>query len=135
MFNVFSYGSKKDILRNGYQPPENMSNGDRLCKLCLLEIKDNQTQGRKHKEAKGMIGQIILTTIFPGLAAFRIEKWWSFAGISLLLDIVVIGSVIGIGSITEIYEFFIIALMFYFVSPFDFYFIHKWTKEWNADAI
>jgi len=135
MLSVFSYGSKKDVLRNGYQPPENMSNGDRLCKSCLLEIKNNQTQGRKYGETISMMGQMILTVIFPGLSALRIEKWRRFAGISLLLDIAIIGGTIAIGSMTEIYEFFVIAVIFYFVSPFDFYFIHKWTKEWNEDAI
>ena len=135
MLSVFSYGSKKDVLRNGYQPPENMSNGDRLCKSCLLEIKNNQTQGRKYGETISMMGQMILTVIFPGLSALRIEKWRRFAGISLLLDIAIIGGTIAIGSMTEIYEFFVIAVIFYFVSPFDFYFIFKWTKEWNEDAI
>ena len=135
MLSVFSYGSKKDVLRNGYQPPENMSNGDRLCKSCLLEIKNNQTQGRKYGETISMMGQMILTVIFPGLSALRIEKWRRFAGISLLLDIAIIGGTIAIGSMTEIYEFFVIAVIFYFVSPFDFYFIYKWTKEWNEDAI
>ena len=135
MISVFSYGNKKDVLRNGYQPPENMSNGDRLCKSCLLEIKNNQTQGRKYGETISMMGQMILTVIFPGLSALRIEKWRRFAGISLLLDIAIIGGTIAIGSMTEIYEFFVIAVIFYFVSPFDFYFIHKWTKEWNEDAI
>jgi hypothetical protein len=135
MLSVFSYGSKKDVLRNGYQPPENMSNGDRLCKSCLLEIKNNQTQGRKYGETISMMGQMILTVIFPGLSALRIEKWRRFAGISLLLDIATIGGTVAIGSMTEIYEFFVIAVIFYFVSPFDFYFIHKWTKEWNEDAI
>ena len=135
MLSVFSYGSKKDVLRNGYQPPENMSNGDRLCKSCLLEIKNNQTQGRKYGETISMMGQMILTVIFQGLSALRIEKWRRFAGISLLLDIAIIGGTIAIGSMTEIYEFFVIAVIFYFVSPFDFYFIHKWTKEWNEDAI
>ena len=135
MLSVLSYGSKKDVLRNGYQPPENMSNGDRLCKSCLLEIKNNQTQGRKYGETISMMGQMILTVIFPGLSALRIEKWRRFAGISLLLDIAIIGGTIAIGSMTEIYEFFVIAVIFYFVSPFDFYFIHKWTKEWNEDAI
>jgi len=112
-----------------------MSNGDRLCKSCLLEIKNNQTQGRKYGETISMMGQMILTVIFPGLSALRIEKWRRFAGISLLLDIAIIGGTIAIGSMTEIYEFFVIAVIFYFVSPFDFYFIHKWTKEWNEDAI
>ena len=135
MVTILSYGSKKDVLRNGYQPPENMSNGDRLCKSCLLEIKNNQTQGRKYGETISMMGQMILTVIFPGLSALRIEKWRRFAGISLLLDIAIIGGTIAIGSMTEIYEFFVIAVIFYFVSPFDFYFIHKWTKEWNEDAI
>ena len=135
MLSVFSYGSKKDVLRNGYQPPENMSNGDRLCKSCLLEIKNNQTQGRKYGETISMMGQMILTVIFPGLSALRIEKWRRFAGISLLLDIAIIGGTVAIGSMIEIYELYIVALIFYFISPFDFYFIHKWTKEWNEDAI
>ena len=135
MFSVFRYGSKKDILRNGYQAPENMSKGDILCKHCLLEIKNNQTQGKKYGEAIGMIGQMLLAVIFPGLSALRIAKWWRFAGISLLLDIAIIGGTVAIGSMIEIYELYIVALIFYFISPFDFYFIHKWTKDWNEDAI
>ena len=135
MISVFSYGNKKDVLRNGYQPPENMSKGDRLCKSCLLELKNNQTQGRKYNEAMGMPGQIILTVFAPGLSALRIEKWWRFFAFSFLLDITIIGGLFLIYSTTENYIFMILAIIFYFISPFDFYFIHKWTKEWNEDAI
>ncbi|MGY5150353.1 MAG: hypothetical protein ACW9W3_09845 [Candidatus Nitrosopumilus sp. bin_68KS] len=135
MIGFLSYGSRKDVLRNGYQPPNEMKNSDKLCKSCLLEIKHNQTQGRTYNNSVNMIGQMILTVFAPGLSALRIEKWWRFAGISFLLDIAIIGSAITIGAMTENSFFYVLALIFYFVSPFDFYFIHKWTKEWNENAI
>jgi len=133
---LFSFKrNKKEIMRNGYQPPENMVDFDNLCKPCLNEIADTQTRGRTHNEAINMTGQMILTVIFPGLSALRIEKWWRFAGISLLLDIAIIGGFVSIFAMTENSIFMILAVIFYFISPFDFYFIHKWTKEWNTDAI
>ena len=135
MIQFLSFGSKKDVLRNGYRPPENMSNDDRLCKSCLFKLKNNQTQGKKHNEAKGMTGQIILTVFAPGLSAFRIEKWWRLFAFSILLDVPVIGGLLLIYSTIDSYIFMVMAIIFYFISPFDFYFIHNWTREWNKDSI
>lgn len=134
--NIFSFKrNAKDVLRIGFQPPENMTDSDNLCKSCLDEIADTQTRGRTYNNAVDMTGQMILTVFAPGWSALRIEKWMRFFAISFLLDIAIIGGTIAIAVITEISYFYIIALIFYFISPFDFYFIHKWTKEWNKEAI
>ncbi len=55
MISVLNYGSKKDILKNGYLPPSEMSDRDKLCKSCLLEIKNNQTHD-KHLRKKVSMG-------------------------------------------------------------------------------
>ena len=89
----------KEVLRNGFQTPKNMTDSDNLCKSCLNEIADTQTRGRTHNEAIGMMGQMILTVFAPGWSALRIEKWWKFALHSFLLDIAIIGGFISIYAI------------------------------------
>ena len=125
----------KEVMRDGYQPPENMTDYDDLCKSCCNKISDTQTRGRTYNKPVNMKEQMILTVFAPGWSALRIEKWTRFVGISFLLDIAIIGGAFVIGSMTEIYEFYGVAIIFYFISPFDFYFLHKWTKEWNKEAI
>ena len=62
--NVFSaQGNKKFIIRNGYIPPDNMTEHDTLCQSCLDEIKRTQTRGKnmdekKVSEREGEIAQI-----------------------------------------------------------------------------
>ena len=40
--------NKKGILRNGYVPPDGMTEYDELCQSCFDEIKNNQTRN-KHR--------------------------------------------------------------------------------------
>lgn len=126
---------RKAILMIGYQPLENMKDHDKLCKPCLDELAKNQTRGRKRNEGVNLRWQMVLTIFAPGLAALRIEKWWKFFALSFLVDVPIILVFFGFAVWAEMEFLMAIAVIFYLVSPFDIYIIHKWTKEWNEDAI
>ena len=126
----YSYSrSKRDILLSGYHPPENMTKSDNLCKTCVKELKKSQTRGRRYSEAKSMLGQMILCVFAPGIAALRIERWMKMWAYSVFPQYAII-ILIGFFEI-QFYEFPIIALLLYFTFPLNFYWIHRWTKEWN----
>ena len=135
MVKALSFGSRKEILRAGYQPPDEMSEHDKLCKSCLIKIRDSQVKGKEIGEARSMAWQMFLTIIAPGWAALMIEKWQKFVVYSLLSDLAIIIGLIYCFAIIDNTIFLVFAIIFYFVSPLDFYWIHKWTKEWNEDKI
>ena len=133
MINIFSYGGRKDILRNGYQPPKNLSGQDRLCKSCLMELRKNQKQGKTYDEAVSMTRQMFWCFLFPGFAALNIEKWMKMWIFSIFPQY---GMIIVLGFFEiEFYEVPWIALLLYFTFPLNFYWIHRWTKEWNKNKI
>ena len=142
MTNFLSYGSKKDILRNGYQPPENMSESDRLCKSCLLEIKNTQTKGRSVRQKVSVgwqVGILLLGLIVPFVwlyPFYKIEKLLKAFAISIVL---VVGGAIPLilVSALELDEYVanLFAVFFgiaYFAKiPILFYFLIKWTRAYN----
>ena len=134
MINFLSYGSRNDILRNGYRPPDMMNDLDRLCKSCLMKLKENEPQGEVKEKAVSMAWQIFTTIWIPGYAALKIEKWRKMFLISIPRSILSIYLfLLAIGNESPL--LFMIALLWYFANPIDLYFIYKWTSEWNKDKI
>jgi hypothetical protein len=127
---------RKEILMIGYQPPENMNDyDDKLCRPCLDELANNQTRGRKRNKGVNLKWQMVLAIFAPGFSALRIEKWLRFNAMAFLVDVPIIVVFFGLAIWAEMEFLMAIAVIFYLVSPFDIYIIHKWTKEWNEDAI
>ena len=142
MVTILSYGSKKDVLKNGYQPPENMSGRDKLCKSCLLEIKNNQTQGRKHNEKASIgsqIGILLLGIIIPFVWLYPFYKVGKLGyGLIISVGLTIVAFVPLIISFefdldSTVGAYFII--LHFAKIPILFYFLIKWTRAWNKDAI
>ena len=83
-------GNKKDIVRAGYQPNEEMSDTDVLCQNCLEQFGKTQERGKRRGERSGMAGQIVVGFIFPLIAFWRIGRagdfilrWLAFSGVFL----------------------------------------------------
>ncbi|QUC65423.1 hypothetical protein NsoK4_04040 [Nitrosopumilus sp. K4] len=141
-----SFGSRKDILRSGYRPPENMQNGDKLCKSCLLKIKDIQTKGKPQREKVSLgfqIGILLLGLIIPFVwlyPFYKIEKLGYGLIISLILTVggiipLAISVRLDIDSSISSAMLLLMVIMWFGKIPVLFYFLIKWTKEWNKEAI
>jgi len=140
---LYSYSrSKREIILNGYQPPENMSESDNLCKSCVLELKNTQTQGTKPTEKISVgwqVGILLIGLIVPFVwlyPFYKIEKLLK----AFLISIILVGGgfvPLIIVSALEFDEFISSMLtvafgLAYFVKiPILFYFLIKWTREYN----
>lgn len=135
--------SKKEILRNGWQTPENMTNHDKICKPCLQELKKSQTRGKTYGKAVSMSWQFILAVIAPGLASLRISRWrkWMLYGglprygIIFTAFVVYVLIVDSLDSIGNSFAMWIIIIFMFIGSPHEYYLIGKWTKERNKNTI
>ena len=135
--------SRKEMLRNGWQTPENMTDRDKLCKLCLRELKKFQTKGKTYDEAVNIGWQLLLAFLAPGWACLRISRWrkwflygalprWGIMFVGLMIYALVVDNSEAIESSIVMW----IVIIFVFIgSPHEYYLIGKWTKEYNKNAI
>ncbi len=84
---------KKEIIRVGYTPPNDMSDKDSLCQECLSVVKLNQVQGKNLNSIVGVTGQIILCLIpvlhyiLQSYAFIRINKFRKFLIYFLIIHV------------------------------------------------
>lgn len=137
---IFSHrGDKKDVLRAGYQPPTGISDGDKLCQNCLDQIKLTQERGKTFKKRISVGGQIVWCFIFPLAAFLEIEKATKYLLYKIGMSIPTLGLAfylitLKIDTATMIG---VLLLVTWYVGGFivPIYWIVRWTRIWNDDAI
>lgn len=126
-FGVFGKRANREfILTYGYQPPERMSNYDKLCQSCLDNIKNTQVQGKVRQFKQSVGWNIVIIFLLAPVAFYfvkRLTKW-------VLYCVIPWGFVTAIGSLTS--NPYLSGLGGLGFLSFNIYFIITWTREWNA---
>ncbi len=123
-----------------------MTKNDRLCKLCLLEIKKNQTQGERINERVELWSQIAivlfgfiipLVWLYPFDKIHKITRMFCYEllimGISLI-PLIVWSAIYSVTPFDDEYSgvpFMLFIIVYFGVGVIQFPFIVKWSREWN----
>lgn len=117
------------IVMFGYTAPEGMSKHDKICRICLDNIKNTQVQGKIRQFKQSVFWNIVILFLMAPLAFYfvkRLKKWILYCFIPMIM----IGMISIVGSFEAI-EFSILGSILYFYIS-SIYFIIRWTEEWNT---
>ncbi len=117
---------KEFIVMFGYTAPEEMSKHDKLCQICLDNIKNTQVQGKIRQFKQSVFWNIVIIFLLAPVAFYfvnRLTKWFLYCVIPWL-SVMALGGLITAPYLTGVGAIGFVA--------FNIYFIISWTEEWNT---
>jgi|APSaa5957512535_1039671.scaffolds.fasta_scaffold111923_2 hypothetical protein len=134
--------SKKMIMRSGYIPPENITDSDKVCVPCFENIKKTQTKGITHNEKVSLVFQSVILLLGIVIPFVWLYPFYKIGKIGYGLVITIVLTISAFVPLLISFELDLdttvggLFIILYFAKiPILFFFLIKWTREWNKDAI